>query len=229
MSIYVGRNGEQLGPFDKDGLVAAVESGSVLLSDLAWSEGESGWASLTEYAAKHGIALSTKVAVTAPPPMPVQPQAPQAQSAVVSHDELRCPKCRSDNVQAIALIIKAGTQNVNLQTSTAGAGIGSGGLGLGGARSTTTGTSQTQLAEELSEPKQPNIGIVLGVVFGVGAITRFIFPDWLVVGSAIGAGVAYYKFVHVAAVAAWEVAHAEWQKMYDDGFFCQKCGNKFLA
>ncbi len=78
MSIFIARNGAQLGPFEKDGLAAAVGNGSVSLSDLAWSEGEAGWVALTEYAAKHGLSLgaSGNTAATPPPPPPITHASP---------------------------------------------------------------------------------------------------------------------------------------------------------
>jgi GYF domain 2 len=47
MQIYVGKNGQQLGPFSLDEVNRKVADGTFTGSDLAWYEGAAGWAPLS--------------------------------------------------------------------------------------------------------------------------------------------------------------------------------------
>ena len=59
---------------------------------------------------------------------------------------MKCPKCKSDNIQKFQVIHEQGTSNINLDSNTVGGGVGfggglRGGVGLG--RTGTSGKSQT--------------------------------------------------------------------------------------
>lgn len=58
MEIFIGKNGEQLGPFDVSDLANAVQSGRIRSTDLAWAAGEDNWVPLHEFAAKKCISLN---------------------------------------------------------------------------------------------------------------------------------------------------------------------------
>src|SRR3977135_690752 len=47
MQIYVGKNGQQLGPFSIEEVNRKLADGSFAASDLAWYEGAAGWAPLS--------------------------------------------------------------------------------------------------------------------------------------------------------------------------------------
>lgn len=76
MSIYIGKNGQQLGPYQAADLIDVLTTGEIALSDLAWSEGEAEWIALSDYAAKKGIALKPATPVIAPPSPPPMVTAP---------------------------------------------------------------------------------------------------------------------------------------------------------
>ena len=66
MQIYISRNGQQSGPFSLDQLIAMSAHGSVLATDLAWSEGAVGWTPLGEFLRAKSGALGSAT----PPPVP---------------------------------------------------------------------------------------------------------------------------------------------------------------
>src|SRR5437764_13987831 len=47
MQIYVGKNGQQLGPFSIEEINRKLAGGTFAGSDLAWYEGAAGWAPLS--------------------------------------------------------------------------------------------------------------------------------------------------------------------------------------
>jgi membrane protease subunit (stomatin/prohibitin family) len=61
---YVGKNGKQAGPFDKDTIIGYVRKGAITKETLMWKQGMAGWNTaglFTEFEA---------VLTTAPPPLP---------------------------------------------------------------------------------------------------------------------------------------------------------------
>ncbi|MFL6521419.1 MAG: GYF domain-containing protein [Chthoniobacterales bacterium] len=79
MQIYIGKNGQQLGPFSLEEVNRKVAEGSFAGTDLAWYEGAAGWAPLS---AVPGVVIPQAPASTSPPipvstpaptPAPVQP------------------------------------------------------------------------------------------------------------------------------------------------------------
>lgn len=67
MQIYVGKNGQQLGPFSLEEVNRKLADGTFAASDLAWYEGAAGWAPLSRVA---GVVIPPAAAVT-PVPTPV--------------------------------------------------------------------------------------------------------------------------------------------------------------
>ena len=47
---------------------------------------------------------------------------------------MKCPKCKSDNIQKFQVIHEQGTSNINLDSNTVGGGVGFGGGLRGGER-----------------------------------------------------------------------------------------------
>src|ERR1043165_4944327 len=72
MEIYVGKNGQQLGPFSLEEVNRKLADGSFAGTDLAWYEGAAGWAPLSGVA---GVVIPAAVA-TAPTPAPVPAPTP---------------------------------------------------------------------------------------------------------------------------------------------------------
>jgi hypothetical protein len=79
MQIFVGKNGQQLGPFSLEEVNRKLADGSFAGSDLAWYEGAAGWAPLSSVA---GVVIPPVAAATpvpalvpaaAPKPAPVMP------------------------------------------------------------------------------------------------------------------------------------------------------------
>jgi len=74
MQIYVGKNGQQLGPFSLEEINRKLADGTFVGSDLAWYEGAAGWAALSGVP---GVVIPTAPApaavAPAPAPAPVRP------------------------------------------------------------------------------------------------------------------------------------------------------------
>src|SRR5256714_1949822 len=75
MQIYVGKNGQQLGPFSLEEVNRKLTDGTFAATDLAWYEGAAGWAPLAGVA---GVVLpqaspATPAPAPAPMPSPAQP------------------------------------------------------------------------------------------------------------------------------------------------------------
>jgi hypothetical protein len=79
MQIYIGKNGQQLGPFSLEEVNRKLADGTFAGTDLAWYEGAAGWAPLSGVAgvvipqAPASISPPIPVSTPAPTPAPVQP------------------------------------------------------------------------------------------------------------------------------------------------------------
>src|SRR3954469_16792558 len=74
MQIYVGKNGQQLGPFSLEEINRKLADGTFSGSDLAWYEGAAGWAPLSGVP---GVTLpATSPAASTPQPAPAPAPAP---------------------------------------------------------------------------------------------------------------------------------------------------------
>src|SRR5438270_10326002 len=69
MQIYVGKNGQQLGPFSIEEINRKLADGTFAGSDLAWYEGAAGWAPLSGVA---GVVIP-QAPTAAAAPAPIQP------------------------------------------------------------------------------------------------------------------------------------------------------------
>src|SRR3954465_12502730 len=78
MQIYVGKNGQQLGPFSLEEVNQKLADGSFSATDLGWYEGAAGWAPLSSVP---GVRVPAAPPVTpqsrsTPAPAPTQPAVP---------------------------------------------------------------------------------------------------------------------------------------------------------
>ncbi len=64
-SIYLGRAGQPLGPFDWAQIAAMASSGQVRKGDFAWHEGMAGWQPVEMVLGRLGLSLAA-----APQPVP---------------------------------------------------------------------------------------------------------------------------------------------------------------
>jgi hypothetical protein len=84
MQIYVGKNGQQLGPFSLEEINRKLADGTFAGTDLAWYEGAAGWAPLSGVT---GVVIPsitptlTPIPPAAPAPTPVQPAPTPAAAA----------------------------------------------------------------------------------------------------------------------------------------------------
>ena len=105
---------------------------------------------------------------------------------------IQCPKCGSDHVQSVRVILDSGT---SLSSGTVtGVGVGSGATGYVG---TVNGVSKTNLAHRFSPPKKP----ALWAVFALGVLPLVSSP-WL---AASGPD-AIFRYMNLALWAVF--AHA---------------------
>ena len=70
MQIFVGKNGQQLGPFSVEEINRKLADGTFASTDLGWYEGAAGWAALSSIA---GVVVPAPAAAAAPAPAPVSP------------------------------------------------------------------------------------------------------------------------------------------------------------
>ena len=79
MQIYVGKNGQQLGPFSLEELNRKLADGTFAGIDLGWYEGAAGWAPLSSIA---GVVVPSAAAPATPAPAPTPaPVSPAAAAA----------------------------------------------------------------------------------------------------------------------------------------------------
>src|SRR4051794_2494378 len=79
MQIYIGKNGQQLGPFSLEEVNRKLADGTFTGADLAWYEGAAGWAPLSGVPgvvipqARAAISPPIPVSTPTPTPAPAQP------------------------------------------------------------------------------------------------------------------------------------------------------------
>src|SRR5438045_8821080 len=93
MQIYVGKNGQQLGPFSLEEVNRKLADGTFAGTDLGWYEGAAGWAPLSGIA---GVVVPQAGATTPPPvaaprPTPIPP-APAVAPVPPNSPSVRRPK-----------------------------------------------------------------------------------------------------------------------------------------
>jgi hypothetical protein len=81
MQIYIGKNGQQLGPFSLEEVNRKLAEGAFTGADLAWYEGAAGWAPLSGVA---GIVVpQAPVSTPAPTPTPTPTPTPVQRAPVI--------------------------------------------------------------------------------------------------------------------------------------------------
>ena len=138
---------------------------------------------------------------------------------------IQCPKCGSEHVQKVSVIVQSGTSFNNGVVT--GVGIGDGvGAGFG----TTSGISKTNLAAKFSMPEKPRWGLTLwfslGVIwltFGTPPITPFRYAAiaaWIILG--------YFVRKDFKEMKQHREYYKKWEPLYQHGFFCHRCGNSYI-
>lgn len=226
MQLYIGKNGEQLGPFDVDATMRGLASNGISLDDLAWADGEAAWTPLSEFAAKKGIVLKPDVpivAATSPPPI-IGSGKPST---------LACPKCQSEHVQKISIIVSSGTTNTVSNSKVSGTVYGPGVLGNVGGQKTTFSTSQTELAEEFSEQlfkESPLTGVLASAALA-GSVASGFYASKLFHSTTWGWAVGIGMFVLCAFVIAGikpSKRSVQLERWRNQGCYCHRCGHKFI-
>ncbi len=93
MTYHIARDGQQIGIFEEEQLPAAIETGELLLTDLAWSDGMPDWEPLSdlvdveileeEEEAQDAMPTTPPLPRSAPPiPMPTLPPLPASERAL---------------------------------------------------------------------------------------------------------------------------------------------------
>lgn len=93
MQIYVGKNGQQLGPFSLEEINRKLADRTFVGTDLAWYEGAAGWAPLSGVA---GVVVPPAASAPAPAPIPapVQSAPPPVAAPVRSNASIVQPPAR---------------------------------------------------------------------------------------------------------------------------------------
>lgn len=65
-AIYIGRDGQQLGPYSKVQLAAMAAAGQILPGDMAWHQGMQGWEAAAAVLARLGIGNDTQTPLLQP-------------------------------------------------------------------------------------------------------------------------------------------------------------------
>ena len=91
MQIYVGKNGQQLGPFSLEEINRKLADRTFVGTDLAWHEGAAGWAPLSGVA---GVVIPPAAAAATPAPAPVQPAPAPVAAPVRSNASIVQPPAR---------------------------------------------------------------------------------------------------------------------------------------
>jgi hypothetical protein len=85
MSYQIARDGETIGTYTEDELVAAVESGKIQESDLAWTEGMEEWVTVESLIEIEIIEEEEPAAAPSVPAFPVPQQAPVVKPLGTAH------------------------------------------------------------------------------------------------------------------------------------------------
>jgi hypothetical protein len=106
MQIYVGKNGQQLGPFSLEEINRKLADGTFAATDLGWHEGAAGWAALSSIA---GVVVPAPAAPStpapAPEPTPVSPAPAPAAVPTPSHTPIvQRPAAPSGGYRTLSLV-----------------------------------------------------------------------------------------------------------------------------
>src|ERR1043166_2314870 len=84
MQIYIGKNGQQLGPFSLEEVNRKLAEGTFTGADLAWYEGAPGWAPLSGVAGVVIPQAPASASAPSPRPTPVPTPAPVQPAPIVA-------------------------------------------------------------------------------------------------------------------------------------------------
>jgi hypothetical protein len=138
---------------------------------------------------------------------------------------MKCPKCKSDNVQRYEVAYMQGTSDINTTSQTLGVGFGGRKLGFGAANTQTKGTSQTLLSGKTKPPKANHSGSYT-IAAAVCLIPLFVAD-----------GYGWYTFFVLLAIGGYfasKLFQAEEKKIQEQldewkkSWYCNKCGNSFV-
>lgn len=244
MLILIGRDGQQLGSYSVAELIAAISDGRVQATDWAWTDGDNEWLAVQDFMIAKRLM---------PPPPPTQQKDHSVGAESVSKEEISlpkpafdlgvvnarvCPRCESNDVKKIKLIIEEGTTDYQTTTSVSGSVYVGGSYAPASGRQTTSGTSQTRLAARLSDELKMNeeglIGL-FGLVFLVVAIyvgfmagSHFHSKVWGWGGGIatfIACTSAYMSIKPSKASVEKSERLARWSEY---GCYCHRCAHKFI-
>lgn len=156
-----------------------------------------------------------------------------------------CPKCQSEHVQKMSVIIEQGTTEINTESSSAGVAVGFGGAAVGGGKTATTGTAQTALAKQLSEElkDESNFSLTIIVGFILSAIAGIIIAGWFHGFWAFVTGILAFAIVFTPFIKFDEYLDKTIFKKSNEekterqnkknlwkesGFYCNRCAAKFV-
>lgn len=180
MEIHIGRNGVPVGVYPASALIALIEGGQVLRTDLAWSAGETDWQPLSELASKHGIVLSIPPVVA--PPVPPLPPAEQGTSNQPNYQEVAAKAsefagaagaaaiafAKQAKTAAAPLVDKAKEAVKQVAAKSDGQSVNPGSAGQVEVKQSGTAPQFVVLA-----PKSVLIAYILLIFFGVIGVHRF--------------------------------------------------------
>tara|TARA_B100001971_G_scaffold213785_1_gene248257 strand:- start:606 stop:1739 length:1134 start_codon:yes stop_codon:yes gene_type:complete len=101
MQVHIDRGGQRFGPYTIEQVNAHLADGSLLPSDLGWTDGMADWVPITQVSG-----VTTAEAATPPPP-PAEPSAPPAIPGST------CPQCQAEVTADQVVCMSCGT---NLQS-----------------------------------------------------------------------------------------------------------------
>jgi hypothetical protein len=118
MQLHISRNSKQYGPYELDRVNDGLSDGSLLPTDLAWSEGMSGWVPLAQYP---GVQIVNRAPPSIWPPAAL-PTSPNPSSALT--EEAKLQSMAKTLQQLYAVLFGASMLIVILQATTIGFGGG---------------------------------------------------------------------------------------------------------
>lgn len=156
--------------------------------------------------------------------------------------DYRCPKCTSENIQRLSLLVASGSRKIGAVTIGGSGGGGGKNIGIG----LTGGTEKTLLASKFDQPKKS----IYTEKF-VYAYKYFTFPSLIlfvmafsfvgflfdsIVFGVIFAGLSFWliRYIYWSVIPKWENMsisnEEEYRKklrIWENSFCCLRCGETF--
>jgi hypothetical protein len=244
--ILIGRDGQQLGSYSVAELITAISDGRIQATDWAWTDGDNEWLAVQDF-------MIAKRLAPPPPPPAAQQKDPLLGEESFNKEESSlpkpafdlgvvnarvCPRCESNDVKKIKLIIEEGTTDYQTTSSVSGSVYVGGTYAPASGRQTTSGTSQTRLAARLSDELKMNEGSLVGI-FGLVFLVVSIYVGFKTGGyfhSTVwgwGGGIATF-IACTSAYASIKPSKASLEKSErlarwsEYGCYCHRCAHKFI-